>query len=74
MNSILGNGYKISEVRGKVIYLEAKFTQNKIACFCIFHPSYLLRQPTKKKLAWLDLLNLEKFLIEEKIPLIPPLN
>jgi hypothetical protein len=33
----------------------------------IFHPSYLMRQPTKKKLAWLDFLNLEKFLIDKNI-------
>jgi uracil-DNA glycosylase len=34
----------------------------KIKTFTIFHPSYLMRQPMKKKVAWKDMLELEKFL------------
>ncbi len=64
MNNILGNQYKISNIRGKILYPEFSFLTGKVAVFTIFHPSYLLRQSTKKKVAWQDMLTLEEFIKE----------
>jgi uracil-DNA glycosylase family 4 len=62
MSAIVGINDPISGVRGKFMDFSPKFLLRTIKTFAIFHPSYLMRQSTKKKLAWLDMLNLEKFL------------
>lgn len=62
MSAIVGINDPISGVRGKFMDFSPKFLFRTIKTFAIFHPSYLMRQSTKKKLAWLDMLNLEKFL------------
>jgi DNA polymerase len=64
MGAVLGIKDPITSVRGKL--LDSKEisceAQKNIKYFVIFHPSYLLRQATKKKLVWLDMLELERFL------------
>lgn len=62
MEAILGVGETISAVRGKFLDFSPKFLSKTIKVFTIFHPSYLMRQPSKKKVAWQDMLALEKFL------------
>ncbi len=63
MNSVLGVNDQISNVRGQFFDFAPQFLSRSIKSFVIFHPSYLMRQPTKKKIAWLDMLTLEKFLL-----------
>lgn len=60
MTALTGNNEPISKIRGKFVDFSPKFLPSTIKTFTIFHPSYLLRQPSKKKVAWLDMLNLEK--------------
>ncbi|NBV06691.1 MAG: uracil-DNA glycosylase [Proteobacteria bacterium] len=62
MSAILGINDPISSVRGKFMDFAPKFLPRKIKTFVIFHPSYLMRQSAKKKLAWADMLALEQFL------------
>jgi uracil-DNA glycosylase family 4 len=62
MAAVLGITEPISSVRGKFMDFAPKFLSRKIKTFTIFHPSYLMRQSSKKKLAWLDMLALEEFL------------
>ena len=62
LNNILGNDKKISDYRGKFCQFDFAPLNRKINSFTIFHPSYLLRQSSKKKVAWLDMLELEKFI------------
>ncbi len=62
MAAVLGVNDPIGQVRGKFVDFAPKFLSRKIKTFTIFHPSYLMRQSSKKKLAWLDMLALEKFL------------
>lgn len=62
MNALTGINEPISSVRGKFMDFSPKFLSRSIKTFTIFHPSYLMRQTSKKKLAWMDMLNLEKFL------------
>ncbi len=62
MTALLGITEPISNIRGKFMDFSPKFLSRTIKTFTVFHPSYLMRQSAKKKLAWMDMLNLEKFL------------
>lgn len=62
MSAVLGINEPISNIRGKFMDFSPQFLPRTIKTFAIFHPSYLMRQSSKKKLAWLDMLNLEQFL------------
>jgi uracil-DNA glycosylase family 4 len=62
MNAIINNSETISKIRGQFIDFSPQFLSNKTKIFTIFHPSFLMRQPAKKRLAWLDMLNLQKFI------------
>ena len=53
MNALIGNEVVISKVRGQ--WIEKKFGQCKTSVIVTFHPAFLMRQPTQKKLAWIDL-------------------
>jgi uracil-DNA glycosylase len=53
MNALIGNDVVISKVRGE--WIEKEFGQCKTSVIVTFHPSFLMRQPTQKKLAWIDL-------------------
>jgi uracil-DNA glycosylase family 4 len=66
VSSIFGPQMQISKVRGQIYQYSNKYIQN-ISTSAIFHPAYLMRQPLKKKLAWFDLLQLQKILQEKHI-------
>ena len=53
MNALIGNEIVISKMRGK--WIEKEFGKCKTSVIVTFHPSFLMRQPTQKKLAWVDL-------------------
>ena len=53
MNALIDNDVVISKVRGQ--WIEKKFGQCKTLVIVTFHPAFLMRQPTQKKLAWVDL-------------------
>ena len=53
MNALIGNDVVISKVRGK--WIEREFGKCKTSVIVTFHPAFLMRQPTQKKLAWIDL-------------------
>ena len=44
----------ITQIRGKWQYIETKNTK-KLKSMAIFHPAFLLRQPSRKREAWEDL-------------------
>jgi uracil-DNA glycosylase len=62
MTAILGINDPVTGIRGKFMDFAPKFLSRKIKTFTIFHPSYLMRQASKKKIAWQDMLALEEFL------------
>jgi DNA polymerase len=62
MSAILGINDPVTKIRGQFMDFAPDFLSKKIKSFTIFHPSYLMRQPMKKKVAWLDMLVLKKFL------------
>ena len=63
MNALMSNDVVISKVRGQ--WIEKVFGQCKTSMIVTFHPAFLMRQPTQKKLAWIDL----KMIRDKKIKL-----
>ena len=63
MNALIGNNIVISKVRGQ--WIEKEFGKCKTSVIVTFHPAFLMRQPTQKKLAWIDL----KMIRDKKIKL-----
>ena len=63
MNALIGNEVVISKIRGQ--WIEKEFGQCKTSMIVTFHPAFLMRQPTKKKLAWIDL----KMIRDKKVKL-----
>jgi DNA polymerase len=62
MNAIVDTSEAISKIRGQFLDFSPQFLENKTKIFTIFHPSFLMRQPAKKRLTWLDMINLQKFI------------
>ena len=60
-NSLLNTTCKMSEIIGKVQECDISFNnfKKRIKVFPVYHPSYLLRQPSVKKIFWQHLLNLK---------------
>ena len=65
--SILNLNEGITKNHGKWFNYKNPFLKKKIFTTCIFHPSYLLRSPDKKKLAWEDLKKVKEKIINLKI-------
>ena len=63
MSALIGNDIVISKVRGK--WIEKLFGSFKTSVIVTFHPSFLMRQPNQKKMAWIDL----KMIRDKKIKL-----
>ena len=53
MNALIGKDIVISKMRGK--WIEKQFGTCKTSVIITFHPSFLMRQPAQKKMAWIDL-------------------
>ena len=67
--SILNLKEGITKNHGKWLNYKNPFLKKKIFTTCIFHPSYLLRSPDKKKIAWEDLKKVKEKIINLKIAL-----
>ena len=53
--AMLDSKNPISRIRGRFYSYSNQFLQSSITTGIIFHPSYLLRQPMQKRVAWEDL-------------------
>ena len=62
MFNILKTKDPISKVRGRFVDYHHEKLENPIKTMTLFHPSYLFRQGTKKKIVWQDLLKIQEFL------------
>lgn len=65
--TLLNQEQSISRLRGKLYQYRNIYLDAPIATAVTYHPSYLLRSPGQKRLAWNDLLFFKKFLEENKI-------
>ena len=57
----------ITKIHGKWFNYKNPFLKKEILTTCIFHPSYLLRSPSQKKIAWEDLKKVKRKLTTLKI-------
>lgn len=57
--TLLDNGDGISKLRGKFTPYQNAYMSKPIDSIALFHPAYLLRSPSQKRLAWQDLLTLK---------------
>lgn len=60
--SILNDNRGITRLRGQVFAYKNAYMSGDVPVHVIYHPSYLLRQPTAKKQCWADLLALKQAL------------
>jgi len=63
LQTLFGNTGSISKQRQRILSYKNEYLDAPIAATAIFHPSYLLRQPSQKKLAWYDMLFIKNFLM-----------
>lgn len=65
-SAILANTIPISKQRQKIFTYTNQYLDQSIDTIVIFHPSYLLRQPSQKKSAWQDMLFIKTLLKKYK--------
>ncbi|RYE14502.1 MAG: uracil-DNA glycosylase [Rickettsiales bacterium] len=67
VSSILQIPDPITKVRNDFYSYNNIYIKDGIKTTAIFHPSYLLRQPSQKKLAWFDLLRIKRYIDDNDI-------
>ncbi len=65
--NVLKSKLGISKLRGHLQQYQNRYMEKPVDVAVIFHPSYLLRSPGQKKLAWFDLLQIKQWL-NERLP------
>ncbi len=66
IRSLLAIDTQISKLQGKFINYTNRYLKTPIHTSALFHPSYLLRQSSKKKETWKNMLKIQKFLKEKR--------
>ncbi len=67
--SLLDSTLGITKMRGNFFEYNNQYLDKPIPTTAIFHPSYLLRSPGQKRLAWKDLLMLKEYITNNGIKL-----
>jgi len=62
-NNLLNTNLPIGKIHGKINDFQANFLSYKTKVVSLFHPAFLMRQSSKKKLVWQDLINIKQYLI-----------
>ena len=65
LEAVMHSGEAISKIQGKLFYYKNDLLKNKIKLMVIYHPSYLLRQPQKKKEMWQVMQKIKKIIDNE---------
>ncbi|HJD55338.1 MAG TPA: uracil-DNA glycosylase [Rickettsia endosymbiont of Pyrocoelia pectoralis] len=60
--SLLGKNAGITKIRQEYYFYTNKYLSAPIQTTSIFHPAYLLRQPSQKRTSWYDLLKIKEYL------------
>lgn len=67
VEALLGTDVSMHSVRDSMYSYTNKYLDGEsVETFAIFHPSYLLRQPQKKKLMWYDMLKIKEYIEDRK--------
>ncbi len=67
--SLIDSKLGITKVRGNFFDYNNQYLDEPVKTTAIFHPSYLLRSPGQKRIAWQDLLLIKEFISNNKIKL-----
>ncbi len=67
VSSVLDVSTGITKIRGKFYDYSNEFLKSPIKTTALFLPSYLLRSPGQKRIAWKDLLQIDAYLSQQKI-------
>lgn len=70
VGALLRKDTGISRLRGRLHEYQNTYMEKPVPVAILFHPSYLLRSPGQKRLAWHDLLLIRQFLTEAGV--FPP--
>ncbi len=62
VSSLLGNHLQISKIRQEYYQYTNCYLEKPISTSAIFHPAYLMRQPSQKKASWYDLLKIKEYI------------
>lgn len=62
VESLLGKNLQISKIRQEYYQYSNSWLDQPITTTALFHPAYLLRQPTQKKTTWHDLLKIKSYI------------
>ncbi|AHX11811.1 uracil-DNA glycosylase, 4 family protein [Neorickettsia helminthoeca str. Oregon] len=66
-SSVLNSQDRVSQMRNRFHQYKNDFIKEAITTMVTFHPSYLLRQPAQKRLAWEDLKLIRSYIEEHAI-------
>ncbi|MDX2049712.1 MAG: uracil-DNA glycosylase [Rickettsiaceae bacterium] len=69
VSSLLGKEMQISKIRKENFLYKNQYLADSVITTAIFHPAYLLRQPSQKKTSWYDLLKIRALIDDRKIRL-----
>lgn len=67
VTSLLNDSQGISRLRGNYYEYNNKYLNEPVKTTAIFHPSFLLRSPGQKRVAWADLLKLREYIVESNV-------
>ncbi len=62
VTALLGPKFEITKIRQEYYAYNNAYLSESIATTALFHPAYLMRQPSQKKQAWYDLLKIKDFI------------
>lgn len=62
--AVLQRPVGITKLRGSIYSYTNQYIKKEIPVIATFHPSYLLRTPSQKRLAWQDLLFVREFIVK----------
>jgi uracil-DNA glycosylase len=62
VTALLGPKFEITKIRQEYYSYNNAYLSESIATTALFHPAYLMRQPSQKKQAWYDLLKIKDFI------------
>lgn len=65
--SLIDSKTGITKIRGSFFDYNNQYLGEPVKTTAIFHPSYLLRSPGQKRVAWKDLLTIKEFITNNKI-------
>lgn len=62
VQGVLKSNDSMGKLRNKIFHYKNRYMQHEVPVMVTYHPSFLMRSPINKRLAWDDMLQFQKFL------------